>query len=327
MSEKINKGINKLDINNKEMENIIKIMSYITKINKTEKEMNNIFQDMRNIKITFNEEKNIIKYEDYYFNGKDKKEEKKEGEPPKELNQPKMDEKKILKLHEFAPFLTYSELLKVASISKAFKKNCLPKIKEMNKKHLEEEKKELEALKANSTNPITQFKLSKIALKAIECLNYYEYLEYFKSDEVPTQQILLLLRVLFQFINKEKEILEVKEDNQFWKLLKENIIENSEKGLGVYLKYEFYDIVCSVENIYKIDCLCEGKEKILSPIAIPKKDNTPKIISILVKELLEYIGISVGIKDEKRCNQEIRKKYLEYIIKKRANIDDLISKM
>ena len=52
------------------MENMIKIMSYITKINKIEKEMNNIFQElMRNIKISFNEEKSIIKYEDYYFNG------------------------------------------------------------------------------------------------------------------------------------------------------------------------------------------------------------------------------------------------------------------
>ena len=52
------------------MENMIKIMSYITKINKSEKEMNNIFQElMRNIKISFNEDKNIIKYEEYYFNG------------------------------------------------------------------------------------------------------------------------------------------------------------------------------------------------------------------------------------------------------------------
>ena len=326
-SEIIKKDINLLDKNNKEMENIIKIMSYITKINKTEKEMNNIFQDMRNIKITFNEEKNIIKYEDYYFNEKDKKEEKKEGEPLKELNQPKMDGNKILKLHEFEPFLTYSELLKVASISKAFKKNCLPKMKEMNKKQLEEEKKELEALKANSTNPITQFTMTKIAFKAIESLNNNKELEYFESDEVPTQQILLLLRVLFHFINKEKEILEVKEDNQFWKLLKENINENSEKGLGEYLKYEFYDIDCSVENIYKIHCLCEGKEKMLNPMAVPKKDNAPKLISLLVKELLEYIGINVGYKSEKRCNQDIRKKYLEYIIKKRTDIDDLISKM
>ena len=52
------------------MENMIRIMSYITKINKIEKEMNNIFQElMRNIKISYNEEQSIIKYEDYYFNG------------------------------------------------------------------------------------------------------------------------------------------------------------------------------------------------------------------------------------------------------------------
>ena len=45
-------------------------MSYITKINKIEKEMNNIFNElMRNIKILYNKEKNIIKYEEYYFNG------------------------------------------------------------------------------------------------------------------------------------------------------------------------------------------------------------------------------------------------------------------
>ena len=84
------------------------------------------------------------------------------------------------------------------------------------------------------------------------------------------------------------------------KLLKENIIENSEKGLGEYLKYEFYDIVCSVENIYKIHCLCEGKEKILNPFAIPKKDNIPKLISLLVHELLEYIGINARYKSEKK---------------------------
>ena len=49
---------------------MFKIMSYITKISKSKKEMNNIFQKlMRNIKISFNEEESIIKYEDYSFNG------------------------------------------------------------------------------------------------------------------------------------------------------------------------------------------------------------------------------------------------------------------
>lgn len=182
-------------------------------------------------------------------------------------------------------------------------------------------------MKANSGNPITQFTISKIGIKAIETLNTSKELEYFQSDEMPGQQILLIFRVLYQFINKEKEILEVKEDNQFWKLLKENIIKNSDKGLGEFLQNEFNNIDYSVENIHKIHCLCEGKERLLNPMAIPKKDNAPKFISLLLKELLEYIGINVGNKAETKCNHEIRQKYLEYIIKKRTDIDDLISKM
>lgn len=53
-----------------------------------------------------------------------------------------MDGKKInLILNKFAPFLTYSDLQKVASISKLFKSDSLSKMKEMNNKELEEEKK------------------------------------------------------------------------------------------------------------------------------------------------------------------------------------------
>lgn len=58
-----------------------------------------------------------------------------------------MDGKKInLILNKFAPFLTYSDLQKVASISKLFKSDSLPKMKEMNNKELEEEKKRIRSL-------------------------------------------------------------------------------------------------------------------------------------------------------------------------------------
>jgi len=49
---------------------MLKILTYISKINKNEKEMKKLFQTcMRNIKITFEEKENKIKYEEYYFNG------------------------------------------------------------------------------------------------------------------------------------------------------------------------------------------------------------------------------------------------------------------
>ena len=67
-NERINKGIKNLE---KEIENnFVKHISYISKINKIQKENKKLFcQLMRNIKITFNEENDIIKYDYYYFNG------------------------------------------------------------------------------------------------------------------------------------------------------------------------------------------------------------------------------------------------------------------
>ena len=65
LNEKINKGIKK--INN---ENILKSLSYISTINKNQKNMNLLFQQlMGNIKISFEQDKSNIKFEEYYFNG------------------------------------------------------------------------------------------------------------------------------------------------------------------------------------------------------------------------------------------------------------------
>ena len=49
---------------------MIMTLTYVSKINKNQKEMNKLFQQlMRNIKISFVEKENIIKYDEYFFNG------------------------------------------------------------------------------------------------------------------------------------------------------------------------------------------------------------------------------------------------------------------
>ena len=66
LSEKINKSLKNLKIK----ENMIKLLSYIQKIDETENSMNSLsFNLMRNLDISFIEKKNIIKYDEYYFNG------------------------------------------------------------------------------------------------------------------------------------------------------------------------------------------------------------------------------------------------------------------
>ena len=67
INEKINKGVNILK---KDEKNFIQTLSYISKINEAEKNMDYLRQElMKNLKIKFNKDKNIIEYEEYYFNG------------------------------------------------------------------------------------------------------------------------------------------------------------------------------------------------------------------------------------------------------------------
>ena len=67
ISERIIKGAKNME---KEETNMIKILSFISKINKNKKGFNSLFQElMYNIKLSFNDEENDIKFEEYYFNG------------------------------------------------------------------------------------------------------------------------------------------------------------------------------------------------------------------------------------------------------------------
>ena len=67
ISEKIIKGINNLE---KEEKNMIKICAYISKININKEKMRILFQElMKNLKISYIENENTIKYEEYFFNG------------------------------------------------------------------------------------------------------------------------------------------------------------------------------------------------------------------------------------------------------------------
>ena len=69
ISDKISKGI-KLLLLDKEEKIGIKTLSYISQMNKNNKEMRKLFEQlMKNVKISFIEEENTIKYEEYYFNG------------------------------------------------------------------------------------------------------------------------------------------------------------------------------------------------------------------------------------------------------------------
>ena len=66
MSERINKGVKKIQ---NEEANILKNLAYISKINKTQKSMKKLVnKPMKNISISYDEEKRTIKFDEYNFN-------------------------------------------------------------------------------------------------------------------------------------------------------------------------------------------------------------------------------------------------------------------
>ena len=66
--EQIQKGIKNLQ---KEEKNMIKTLSYISKVNQNQIKIDNLMNSpMKNMNITFNKDKCIIEYKEYYFNEK-----------------------------------------------------------------------------------------------------------------------------------------------------------------------------------------------------------------------------------------------------------------
>ena len=67
ISERINKGINKVV---KEKQSMIQLLSYISKINSSKNSMRKLMSElMKTIKFSFEEENNVINYEEIFFNG------------------------------------------------------------------------------------------------------------------------------------------------------------------------------------------------------------------------------------------------------------------
>ena len=273
---------------------------------------------------------------------KEKEEIKKEEPPKKEEPEEKKEEPKITgkpktilmmkfisTLDKFSPYLTDQDIYSIGKTCSKFYKPCLEKLKEINSQKLSKEQKELEAINTSNEKLLSEFTLGKVAVKALENLNQKEHSDYFQNEKAPDDAILLTYRILYQLINKEKDILNEKNNDKFWKLFRENILKNSEKGIGDFIQNEFKNLDFSEENIYRLNCLTEGQEERLGPINIGKKDNTAKFICFLIKEALEYIKIVIG-KSKKVSNSEVYKKYLEYIIKKREEnqkkLENLLSK-
>ena len=119
--DKIIKGLKSFQ---KEEKNMIKTLSYVSAINKTQKNINSFFQQpMVNLNLFYNEEKMVIEYSEYSFNGVKKQKEIQS----KILNESGKKEEFIHKLQEWIGFKNLELIYRASrdgSESFAFHNKC-----------------------------------------------------------------------------------------------------------------------------------------------------------------------------------------------------------
>ena len=191
--------------------------------------------------------------------------------------------------------------------------------KEEEIKKLDEEileyKKKLEELESKHSiedlnKELSPFVLAKGAAKALTLLNDPLYFKLFKNEETPQSDIILIYRIYFQLVNKEKEILMLKNDNDFWIKVKEYFSNFGEGKIGSIIEEQFKELDFSYENFVILDKICEGNINKLTPVYYSKLCPTTGLFVFLVKEALEYIGV---LQDKKTQPGRIYKN-LNYLI-------------
>lgn len=124
-------------------------------------------------------------------------------------------------------------------------------------------------------------------------LNQPTYLKKFeKKDDIIDGSLALMYRILYQLMNTNHELMKVTDDQKFWHDVCEDMTKSCEGKLGKYLLDKSKALDFSMENMMKIHEFYYGHEKELVPNAFSKKCPTSGLIFFLIKDSLEYTGIT-----------------------------------
>jgi len=174
------------------------------------------------------------------------------------------------------------------------------RINDFKEKHTEEE----------INKPITEFSLSKGAIKAIELLNNELYDKLFKKPVLDDnlKEILIIYRILFYLLG-EKEIAEIKDENLFWTKMTEYLVNNSDGKIGTYISNNVKNFHFDYKTINLINKLVKDVKNKILPSYFSKICGTTGLVVFLIKDALEYCGI---ILSDKKTQPSIIYQHLQF---------------
>ena len=154
-----------------------------------------------------------------------------------------------------------------------------------------------EEYKEETEKDYPEFSLSKKVIKAIELLNNEIYCNVFYREELSGKhlKIIIVYRILCQLLKKE-DLINIKDNKEFWKKICVWLINEGNKGLGNYLKEISKEFFYDDENIYKIEKIIKNDKLNFNPFYYSNICETTGLIVFLLKDVLEYIGILINPK-------------------------------
>jgi hypothetical protein len=137
-------------------------------------------------------------------------------------------------------------------------------------------------------------------------LNEPVYNKVFADAVLPSADILLTYRILFQLLGNET-LSKIKDNSEFWKQCCEYFVNESGGKLGNMVQQLVKNMDFSSENIFKVNKVVAGQGSRLIPANFSKICGTTGLIIFLIKDALEYSGIVI---DKKTPIQRLIKNYM-----------------
>ena len=234
-------------------------------------------------------------------------------------------------------FLDNKSLFNLLLINKDFYKLILrliitkleKKIKRINQTLLEMKKNNL-FLKFEENN-IKSFDYNINSNRAISLLNPITVENFFNEQKIDFNNNLinLIFNLYFISIGKKSDIISLNFDNK----LKEQYIinhfkNNKNKYIGPILDYEIKHIIFNNEIINSLYDYSHKYINIISPNYFQKINKNIALFSFLIKNILEYVGITKDLDNNKNINQKYHLYYSLFfinqeLIKKLKKLKDL----
>ena len=211
-----------------------------------------------------------------------------------------------IQLNNILKYLSINDLLLVKNLSKKFHQLIIAYLME----YLGKEKKSITDIKDNlnlnekpNREGFDNFELSKGSKKAVLLLNEPELRCLFKQENTPIYEILLIYRIYFQIINHPFALIAKVDMDQFWEKCRNYFLNENNGNSGDVLMTMINEkkIDISRNNLYQIYNLVKGNLEKMVPKYYMEMCGTTGLFVFIIKEILEFLGISKKIKKKENA--------------------------